>query len=192
MFDKCIQEYVKKSEYLQRCQWGQVYLLCRLYQEFQAYIAARLPPLAEKRKTNEHENMATIQTVHCSNEIQKTLKVSKELNEWDKPDYFLKESIGRQLNSIYIPWGHTHLSVRVFYCRVIFFHKDSLHKLNCLQEKAQTKSTITQTCRCHVCWYKQQFKDFFNKSGPGIRKLGDIYGWHSLKKGNKLVTIAAF
>ena len=26
----------------------------------------------------------------------------------------------------------THLSVRVFYCRVIFFHEDSLYKLNCL------------------------------------------------------------
>lgn len=38
--------------------------------------------------------------------------------------------------------SNTHLSVRVFYCRVVFFHKDSLYKLNCLwHEQRQTKIT---------------------------------------------------
>lgn len=31
----------------------------------------------------------------------------------------------------------THLPVRVFYCGVVLFHEDSLHELNCLQERTQ-------------------------------------------------------
>jgi len=42
----------------------------------------------------------------------------------------------------------THLSVWVFYCRVIFFHKDSLYKLNCLKENTHTqKSHFKSMCK---------------------------------------------
>lgn len=41
--------------------------------------------------------------------------------------------------------GGTHLSVRVFYCGVVLFHKDPLNKLNRLREDRDDKQVDTRS-----------------------------------------------